>query len=572
MQYQPRARLPKHRRPFTVVVEQLEDRLVPGETLTGLLFLPGDLSPLCGGDTGQIAVVDPSAPVALAGDAATDRTQEESGSAAEAVGLAGDDDSAFLPVPVEQNNGSGGAAAILPAAPAANEIVFGSAGQALDFSNQLGALLLLSGPVSGGGAGHAVAGSGVGAGQGNQGGAAVASAAPAVASGSGSIAAPASLLSTNAEQQAAALLPSSDAGAAMAEPELHARPERHPHGGGSPAGYSPAQIRHAYGFDQLTKDGTGITIGIIDAYDDPTIQSDLNTFSTQFGLPTTGSGTFTFTQAYAQGSKPATDAGWAQEISLDVEWAHAIAPHANILLVESADNSFTNLFGAVDYAVNHGAQVVSMSWGAGDFAGEAGYDSHFNVPGVSLTASAGDSGGQVSYPSASPYVLSVGGTTLSLDSSGNRTSAETAWSSGGGGPSGNEAEPGYQVSYGIVSNGRRGTPDVSYDANPNTGFAVYDSTSYFGQSGWQVFGGTSAGAPQWAALVALADQGRATPLSTSNLTSSPEYTAATGPIYASNYHDIVSGSNGYAATTGYDLATGLGSPSANNLVPFLNTH
>src|SRR5439155_7811888 len=183
--------------------------------------------------------VDPSA---LAGDAATDQTQEESGSAAEAVGLAGDDDSAFLPVPVEQNNGSGGAAAILPAAPAANEIVFGSAGQALDFSNQLGALLLLSGPVSGGGAGHAVAGSGVGAGQGNQGAAAVAAAAPAVASGSGSVAAPASLLSSNPEQQPGALLPSSDAGAAMAEPQLHARPERHHPGGGSPAGYSPAQI------------------------------------------------------------------------------------------------------------------------------------------------------------------------------------------------------------------------------------------------------------------------------------------------------------------------------------------
>src|SRR5439155_1558065 len=226
-------------------------------------------------------------------------------------------------------------------------------------------------------------------------------------------AAPASLLSSNPEQQPGALLPSSDAGAAMAEPQLHARPERHHPGGGSPAGYSPAQIRHAYGFDQLTRDGTGITIGIIDAYDDPTIQSDLNTFSTQFGLPTTGSGTFTFTQACAQGTSP----------------------------------------------------------------------------------------------SASPYVSSVGGTTLSLESSGNRTSAETAWSSGGGGASGNEAEPGYQVSYGIVSNGRPGTPDVSYDANPTTGFAVYDSTSYFGQSGWLVFGGTSAGALQWAALVALADQG-----------------------------------------------------------------
>src|SRR5439155_25939585 len=181
-------------------------------------------------------------------------------------------------------------------------------------------------------------------------------------------------------------------------------------------GYSPAQIRHAYGIDKLTQDGAGQTIAIVDAYDAPNIQSDLNTFSTQFGLPTSG---FTFTKAYAQGSQPPADGGWAQEISLDVEWAHAIAPQANILLVEAANSSLTNLLGAVDYAVAHGAAAVSMSWGAADFSAESTFDSHFNVTGVTFLASSGDTGGQVLYPSASPAVVSVGGTTLPLDGSGN---------------------------------------------------------------------------------------------------------------------------------------------------------
>jgi hypothetical protein len=363
-----------------------------------------------------------------------------------------------------------------------------------------------------------------------------------------------------------------DAGGAV--PLLSPRPMGHgPGGGGSggggtPAGYSPPQVRHAYGFDQLANDGTGQTIAIVDAYDDPNITSDLNKFSTQFSLPTTTSGSFTFTKAYAQGSQPVGNTGWGQEISLDVEWAHAIAPHANILLVEAASNSYANLLGAVDYAVSQGAHVVSMSWGGGDSSGESSFDSHFNVPGVTFLASSGDSGGQVIYPSASPYVVSVGGTHLPLDGNGNLTSAETAWSSGGGGASSYEAEPGYQVSYGI-SLGGRGTPDVSYNADPYTGVAVYDS---YGNYGWMVIGGTSAGAPQWAALVALADQSRSTPLSSSNLTTSPEYQAATGSVYASNYRDITSGSNGYLAGAGYDLATGLGSPLANNLVPYLASH
>jgi subtilase family serine protease len=159
----------------------------------------------------------------------------------------------------------------------------------------------------------------------------------------------------------------------------------------------------------------------------------------------------------------------------------------------------------------------------------------------------------------------VGGTHLPLDSSGNLTGPETAWSSGGGGASLNEAEPGYQTSYGIHLSGR-GTPDVSYDADPYTGFYVYDS---YASPGWMAIGGTSAGAPQWAGLIALANQNRTTPLSSNNLITSPVYAAATGVGYASHYRDITSGNTGYSAGPGYDLATGLGSPLANNLVPYL---
>ena len=336
-----------------------------------------------------------------------------------------------------------------------------------------------------------------------------------------------------------------------------------------PTGYSPTQIKTAYGFSQLptTNQGAGQTIYIIDAYDDPTISSDLSYFSSYFGLPQMDgkNGDPTFTKATPQGS-PKTNSGWALEISLDVEWAHAIAPQANITLVEAASNSNTNLYGAVDYAVNSGAKIVSMSFGGGDSSGELSLDSHFAIPGVSFVASAGDSGGVVEYPSASPYVLSVGGTTLPL------SGTETAWSSGGGGPSAYESKPNYQVVYGVPGT-TRGTPDVSYDADPNTGVSVYDSTRYNGQKGWFQVGGTSAGAPQWAALIALADQGRSTPLTTADLTSRTEYNAATGSTtYASNYVDIISGNNGYPAGTGYDYATGVGSPRAQNLVPWLRSN
>ncbi len=346
-----------------------------------------------------------------------------------------------------------------------------------------------------------------------------------------------------------------------------------------PVGYSPAQIRHAYGFDQLATDGSGHVIGIVDASDDPTVDSDLQAFIGQFGLRalnglpatppcTVAAGPHPCFEKLVAFGNPRVDPVWALEISLDVEWAHAIAPGADILLIESPHSTLSSMLRGVDAAVARGARVVSMSWGTAEFAGETRHDPHFAVPGVVFVASSGDAGASVMYPAASPTVLGVGGTTLPLDATGNLLGPETAWSGSGGGLSAFEAEPGYQSAYPIPpTGGRRGVPDVSYDADPVTGVAVFDST---GAAGWVSVGGTSLGAPQWSALVVLADAGRNSPLSSAALTSSPFYRAA----LASTYRDITSGSNGpcgslCTAGPGYDFVTGLGSPLAGLLVPAL---
>ena len=160
-----------------------------------------------------------------------------------------------------------------------------------------------------------------------------------------------------------------------------------PNAGGSPSppGYTPAQIRHAYGFDQISfngaaADGTGTTIAIVDAYDDPNIASDLHQFDLAFGLPDPPS----FTKVNQRGRTtglPAPDAGWITEIALDVEWAHAIAPRASILLVEANSNSDNDLYAAVNTARNYaGVNVVSMSWGGDEYSGETSDDSFFTTP------------------------------------------------------------------------------------------------------------------------------------------------------------------------------------------------
>lgn len=330
------------------------------------------------------------------------------------------------------------------------------------------------------------------------------------------------------------------------------------HGGGGSTAvyYNPTQIRAAYGFDQVTADGTGQTIAIIDAYGSSSIQKDLNSFCSYFGLSPA-----TVDIRYPQG-KPGANSGWAQETSLDVEWAHAIAPGAHIMLVVAANASVSDLLGAVDYAVANGATVVSMSWGAGEYAGETTDDAHFNHPGVTFVASAGDSGEAVEWPAASPYVVGVGGTSLHLNSSSVRTS-ETAWSGSGGGISQYELTPSWQSGWSGLSS--RGVPDVSYVADPNTGVeVVYGGKLY-------VFGGTSVGAPQWSALVALANTLNNSSPSSAN---TAIYSAAgTANTINGNFYDITSGNNGTDtddyAIPGYDLVTGLGSPVANALAPAL---
>jgi hypothetical protein len=361
----------------------------------------------------------------------------------------------------------------------------------------------------------------------------------------------------------------------VAQPALHVTPQDGP--GQSPfPGYSPAQIRHAYGFDQITfsngtitGDGSGQTIAIVDAYDDPNVLSDLKAFDQQFNLPDPPS--FTKAKQYIFGRGPSTNSGWALEISLDVEWAHAIAPGANILLVESYNSGLGNLLSAVDYARNQtGVATVSMSWGAGEFSTEANYDGYFTTPsghsGVTFVAATGDDGGYygVEWPSVSPNVVAVGGTSLTLADSNGTYGSESGWAYSNGGVSNVENEPSYQNN--VQNTGARTTPDVAYNADPNTGFAVYDTVSYYGQKGWFEVGGTSAGAPQWAALIAIADQGRAL-ANKGALNGTNDTLPALYNLSSSDFNDITSGSNAYfSAGPGYDLVTGIGTPVANLVV------
>jgi subtilase family serine protease len=376
-------------------------------------------------------------------------------------------------------------------------------------------------------------------------------------------------------------------------------------------GYTPAQIKSAYG---ITGTGAGQTIAIVDAYSDPSIASDLAVFDKQFSLTAPPS----FTQESATGSTtklPAQDASWDSEISLDVEWAHAVAPKAKIILVDASSDTMNGLMAAVKFARSiTGVSVVSMSWGGSEFASETSYDKYFTTPsghtGITFVAASGDSGaaGGAEYPAASPNVLGVGGTTLTLSTAGT-VEGETAWSDSEGGVSAYEATPSYQST---VSSSGRSTPDVSYNADPNTGFAVYDSVTYQGYTGWQEVGGTSAGTPQWGAIIALADQARAAnglgTLTTTQTLNALYSIYANPTTYAKDFTDITSGSSpisygggygdygdygGYggggfggfggfghgryaaqfsqaaSATTGYDTLTGLGTPKATALVQSL---
>ena len=336
--------------------------------------------------------------------------------------------------------------------------------------------------------------------------------------------------------------------------------------------YTPSQIQSAYGFNKLSNDGTGQTIAIVDAYDDPTIQTDLQNFDTTFGL-TNPPSLKVMSQTGSTTSLPGTDStkGWEVEESLDVEWAHALAPGAKIVLVEANSASDADLFAAVTTAANlAGVSVVSMSFGGGEFSSEASYDSVFTTPaghqGVTFVASTGDNGAPGGFPAYSSNVLAVGGTTLSVDSSGNYVS-ESGWSGSGGGISTYESQPSYQNGVVTQTTTKRAIPDVAFDADPNSGVVVCDSFSYGTGNPWVTLGGTSFSAPAWGAIISIVDQGRVQ----NGLGSLDGATQTLPMIYQlaettpSAFHDVTSGNNGHAAGTGYDLVTGLGTPVVNVL-------
>jgi fibronectin type 3 domain-containing protein len=346
-----------------------------------------------------------------------------------------------------------------------------------------------------------------------------------------------------------------------------------------PVGYSPAQVRQAYGFNLIvfnggvTGDGAGQTIAIVDAGDDPTIVADLLTFDVAYGLAAPPS--FKVVNQSGGSTLPLPVSGWPLEIALDVEWAHAIAPAANILLVEADSANNSDMNAAVVYAAGQAA-VVSMSFGESESAlsqpQQASYDTIFTgTSGVTYVAASGDSGAPPIWPSSSPYVVAAGGTHLSL--SGNTYVSESGWSGSGGGISIHEAQPAFQQGLTIHdgtnlvnSNGFRTTPDVAFDSDPATGFGVVDSFDYGTIAPWVKVGGTSAASPQLAALFAIANQGRVRNGRT-NLDGPTQTLPYLYGLPSGDYHDVTTGTStgipNYTAAAGYDLVTGLGSPLAN---------
>lgn len=373
--------------------------------------------------------------------------------------------------------------------------------------------------------------------------------------------------------------------------------------------YTPAQIRAAYGLADLPASGAtvstaaaallgaGQTIYVIDAYHDATALSDLNQFSTKFGLPTCAGVTIpttaslplapppskacTFSVVYGTFSSamtstaPAYNSGWAPESKLDVQWAHAIAPYARIVLIELPGSMSPYILGGVALATAMGPGVVSMSFGSPEGSSSSTMDSKFSGTGMTFVAASGDSGSQVLWPAVSPYVLGVGGTSMNWSGA---TRTEVAWSDGGGGISSYQTLPGWQgnMSVGGSTLAKRAAPDVAFNADPMTGQYVALTAPGSNTTNWNAYGGTSIAAPQWAGLIAVANAARvAASKSVLGDFHSTLY-ASIGKVpgtYAAAFHDITQGANGTCAacstTPGYDAVTGWGTPNASALVSAL---
>ena len=377
------------------------------------------------------------------------------------------------------------------------------------------------------------------------------------------------------------------------------------------ATYTPAQIRAAYGLPALPASGAalsaaqaaqlgaGQTIYIVDAQDDPNVAAELAAFNQKFGLPvcstkaiasnanlplaaasasacelsvvySTASGAMTST-------RPAYDSGWATEIALDVQWTHATAPLARIVLIEVADSSYDTLLSGVKLANAMGPGIVSMSFGGPESSGTTASETTFSQANMTYLAATGDSGAGVSWPAVSAHVLAVGGTTLSYSGSGMRS--EVAWSNTGGGVSQYTPTPAYQSSAvpGMGTPTHRTVADVAFNADPKSGQYVAVMAQGATAASWLSVGGTSLATPQWAGVIAIANALRAQ--SGKAALGAPhavlyEQIATVPGTYASNFADILTGSNGScvacSAKTGYDQLTGLGTPNAASLLGALS--
>jgi subtilase family serine protease len=322
----------------------------------------------------------------------------------------------------------------------------------------------------------------------------------------------------------------------------------------SPTGYNPADLQSAYNLTGAPPTaGTGETVAIVDAFDDPNAESDLGVYRSQFGLPacTSANGCFRKVNQFGGTTYPSANSGWAQEISLDLDMVSAICPNCHILLVEASSNSFANLAAAVDEAATLGATQISNSYGGSEYSSEVTDQSHYNHAGIDITVSSGDSGYGAEFPAASRYVTAVGGTTLTRASNA-RGWSESAWSGGGSGCSAFVSKPSWQTDAGCSN---RTIADVSADADPNTGVSVYDT---YPSGGWLVFGGTSVASPIVASVDALAG-GRA---------QAPNSYGSYPYNNPGAFYDITTGSNGncggsYLCTAGpgYDGPTGIGTPN-----------
>jgi subtilase family serine protease len=322
----------------------------------------------------------------------------------------------------------------------------------------------------------------------------------------------------------------------------------------APVGYRPEDLQAAYSLPS-DDEGDGMTVAIVDAYDDPAAEQDLATYRAEFDLPACTTTNRCFRKVDQNGGHeyPTADDGWAQEISLDLDMVSAICPNCRILLVEAGSSAQSNLGLAVNTAVRLGADAVSNSYGGPD-ASDSSYGRYYHHPGVAVTASAGDSGYGVSYPASSKWVTAVGGTTLRRSSRARRGWTEGGWDSTGSGCSTRNTTT-WQSSSTTEWEGRA-VADIAAVADPATGVAVYDSTAYEGTDGWLTFGGTSASAPIIAAGFALAGN-------TADVADGSYVWAH----HSGGVNDVLSGSNGSCETArwctagyGWDGPTGWGTP------------